>query len=172
MLCAPIFLFHQFSFVSQHIQTSAVTVYRLLTIGSVEIDMMEKQISKKKLERMAISGGNFSKPGQRREGTDFTVETLKKLLTDDVNLLERADSSINDKVSWTLLLLLFFFLVHSIVVLRVSFPVQLLGIGDEELYNILDRKALFTEPCPIPSEGEMYDIIALNDGGGILGQLE
>lgn len=83
-------------------QTSAVSVYRLLTIGSVEIDMMEKQISKKKLERMAISGGNFAKPGQRREGTDFTVDTLKKLLTDDVNLLERADSDTHDKVNITL----------------------------------------------------------------------
>lgn len=62
--------------------------------------MMEKQISKKKLERMAISGGNFAKPGQRREGTDFTVDTLKKLLTDDVNLLERADSDAHDKVRY------------------------------------------------------------------------
>ena len=43
-------------------------VYRFLTIGSVEIDMMEKQMSKKKLERMAISGGNFAKPGQQVSG--------------------------------------------------------------------------------------------------------
>ena len=42
-------------------QTRPVAVYRLLTAGSVDIDMMEKQISKKKLERMAIVGGDFHK---------------------------------------------------------------------------------------------------------------
>ena len=51
---------------------------------------MEKQISKKKLERMAISGGNFAAPGQRRG--DFTVDDLKGLLTDDVKLDEHAES--------------------------------------------------------------------------------
>jgi len=126
-------------------QTSAVAVYRLLTIGSVEIDMMEKQISKKKLERMAISGGNFAKPGQRREGTNFTLETLKQLLTDDVNLEERAENKHSDKLQ---------------------------GISDEELALILDRDALFKEPCAIPSEGKMFDIITANDGsGGMLGEL-
>lgn len=49
---------------------------------------------------------------------------------------------------------------------------QLLGIGDEELYRILNRDLLFAEPCSLASEGDMYDIIAINDGGGILGQLE
>merc|ERR1711937_86269 len=39
-------------------QTKPVVVYRLLTTGSVEISMMEKQISKKKLERMAVTGGD------------------------------------------------------------------------------------------------------------------
>jgi len=36
-------------------QTKAVAVYRMLTIGSVEIEMMEAQISKKKLERLSIT---------------------------------------------------------------------------------------------------------------------
>merc|ERR1711885_64362 len=41
-------------------QTKPVVVYRLLTTGSVEISMMEKQISKKKLERMAVTGGDYN----------------------------------------------------------------------------------------------------------------
>jgi hypothetical protein len=79
-------------------QTKPVAVYRLLTTGSVEIDMMEKQISKKKLERMAISGGNFARPGQRRDGDGsagaFTVDVLQQLLADDVNLDERAEDAV------------------------------------------------------------------------------
>lgn len=79
-------------------QTQPVAVYRLLTTGSVEIDMMEKQISKKKLERMAISGGNFARPGQRRDGggsgSAFTVDVLQQLLADDVNLDERAEGAV------------------------------------------------------------------------------
>ena len=78
-------------------QTKPVAVYRLLTTGSVEIDMMEKQISKKKLERMAISGGNFAKPGQRREGEAFTVDVLQHLLSDDVKLDERAEDAVSPR---------------------------------------------------------------------------
>ena len=37
-------------------QSRPVVVYRLLTAGTVEIEMMEKQISKKKLERLTIHG--------------------------------------------------------------------------------------------------------------------
>ena len=40
-------------------QKRAVVTYRLLTSGSVEIDMMKKQISKKKLERLTIHGGDY-----------------------------------------------------------------------------------------------------------------
>merc|ERR1739845_310858 len=40
-------------------QTRPVAVYRLLTLGSVDIEMMEKQMSKKKLERMTVVGGDF-----------------------------------------------------------------------------------------------------------------
>lgn len=36
-----------------------MVTYRLLTSGSVEIDMMKKQISKKKLERLTIHGGDY-----------------------------------------------------------------------------------------------------------------
>ena len=62
-----------------------VVVYRLLTCDSVEISMMEKQISKKKLERLTISGGDFRKAGVRSESTNLTINKLRKLLEDDVN---------------------------------------------------------------------------------------
>jgi len=111
-------------------QTKPVVVYRLLTIGSVEIELMEKQFSKKKLERMAIQGGNFTRPGQRRDGS-FTVDTLKNLLDDDVaNIQERA--SAEDRTQ---------------------------AISEEELELIMNRDKLFAEPCQIPTDGKMYDII-------------
>lgn len=123
-------------------QKKPVAVYRLLTHGSVEIDMMEKQISKKKLERMAIQGGNFAKPGQRREASSFTAETLKSLLTDDVKLDERSEEAATDKLN---------------------------GIGEDELTLIMDREQLFpggkAQPCGIPNEGRMYDIIAQQEAG-------
>jgi len=113
-------------------QKSNVSVYPLLTTGSVEIDMMEKQISKKKLERMTVSGGNFAKPGQRRDGGDFTVETLKALLADDVKLDERGEAVGVDRLA---------------------------GIDETEIVAIMDRAQLFAEPCKLPIEGKMYDII-------------
>jgi len=123
-------------------QKKPVAVYRLLTHGSVEIDMMEKQISKKKLERMAIQGGNFAKPGQRREASSFTVETLKSLLQDDVKLDERSEEANTDKLN---------------------------GIGENELSLVMDRSRLFpggkAQPCDIPNAGKMYDIIAEQEGG-------
>ena len=136
-------------------QTKPVLVYRFLTIGSVEIDMMEKQMSKKKLERMAVSGGNFSKPGQQRTAQSFTLDTLRNLLADDVNAIDK----------------------------RAEVEDQTEGIGDRELTDILDRKKVFSDwnfetnrlsgkPMLIPNEGEMYDVITTDDGkGGIMGGL-
>ena len=52
--------------------------------GSTRLFVMEnykKQISKKKLERMTVSGGNFAKPGQRREGSEFTMRRRHKCQT-------------------------------------------------------------------------------------------
>jgi len=49
-------------------QTRPVAVYRLLTVNSVDMEMMEKQVSKKKLERMTIAGGDFRKGGRRSRG--------------------------------------------------------------------------------------------------------
>lgn len=65
-----------------------MVVYRLLTAGSVEIDMMEKQISKKKLERLTIHGGDYRVAG-RRAGGQLTLNRLKNLLEDDVRNLSR-----------------------------------------------------------------------------------
>merc|ERR1712157_76510 len=64
-------------------QTRPVAGYRLLTTGSVDIEMMEKQISKKKLERMTITGGDYRKAGVRSRG-EFDAEDLGGLLEDDI----------------------------------------------------------------------------------------
>jgi hypothetical protein len=58
-------------------------VYRLLTVNSVDIEMMERQISKKKLERMTIAGGDFRRAGIRSKG-NLSFEYLSKLLESDV----------------------------------------------------------------------------------------
>ena len=53
--------------------------------------MMRKQISKKKLERLAIQGGDYRKAG-RRLGQTVTLSDLEQLLADDVKNLGRMDS--------------------------------------------------------------------------------
>eukprot|EP00616_Rhizochromulina_sp_CCMP1243_P008611 CAMPEP_0118998780 /NCGR_PEP_ID=MMETSP1173-20130426/63245_1 /TAXON_ID=1034831 /ORGANISM="Rhizochromulina marina cf, Strain CCMP1243" /LENGTH=752 /DNA_ID=CAMNT_0006950279 /DNA_START=20 /DNA_END=2278 /DNA_ORIENTATION=- len=125
-------------------QTKPVVVYRMICTGTVEVELMQKQFSKKKLERMAITGGQFSRPGQRSDG-EFSVERLRTLLDDDVaSMQERA--SIDDKT---------------------------VGISEQELELIMDRKQLFAEPCLIPAEGSMYDIVQpAEKGGGILGGMD
>ena len=69
-------------------QHRPVLVYRLLTVGSVEIEMMEKQISKKKLERLTIHGGDYRKAGAR-SSAQLTINKLRELLDDDVKNLKR-----------------------------------------------------------------------------------
>ena len=51
-------------------QKRPVAVYRLLTANSVEIQMFEKQISKNKLARMTVVGGDFSQAGVAPRGED------------------------------------------------------------------------------------------------------
>ena len=46
--------------------------------------MMERQISKKKLERLTIQGGDFRKAGERSHDTQLSLNKLRKLLEDDV----------------------------------------------------------------------------------------
>lgn len=124
-------------------QNRPVAVYRLLTVGSVDVEMMEKQISKNKLARMAISGGDFRSAGQR-VGGNFTVDKLDSLLEDDIKDLQGKGGD-----------------------------VESIKIDDEEFQSIMDRERLFAKgEKAIPTEGKMYDIIDQNKGGDIIGKLE
>merc|ERR1712183_863089 len=96
-------------------QTRPVAVYRLLTVNSVDIVMMEKQISKKKLERMAITGGDFRKAGSR-SGGEFTFKSLSTLLEDDIKDIHARGGDIES-----------------------------IQIDDKEFDAIMDRKRLFAD---------------------------
>jgi ATP-dependent DNA helicase len=123
-------------------QTRPVAVYRLLTCNSVDIEMMEKQISKKKLERMTIAGGDFRKAGRRSQG-DITFEKLQSLLVSDIKDMSAKGDDVED-----------------------------LKLCDEEFELIMDRKTLFgKEKDAIPGEGKMYDVIDAA-GGDFLGAME
>lgn len=105
-------------------------------MGSVEIDMMKKQVSKKKLERLTIQGGDFRKAGMKKA---ITLDELKHLLEDDVRNLTRQEQNKDGNSEW----------LHR-------------EISDEELELILDRDSLFADSNSgesVPAEGEMYDII-------------
>ena len=130
-------------------QKNPVVVYRLLTAGSVEIDMLEKQISKKKLERMTIHGGDFAKAGYRAEG-NLTVSKLRSLLEDDVANLSRVANVGHSKMT------------------KGAF------MSDEELNMVCDRDRLFKTLAAqgtstaaaaaslhdaLPLEGDMYDVV-------------
>ena len=111
-------------------QDRPVAVYRLLTVNSVDIEMMEKQISKKKLERMAIVGGDFRKAGSRSRG-EFKTEALNSLLDDDVKDIQMKGTD-----------------------------VESIKIDDVEFEYIMNREKLFaTGEAGIPTEGKMYDVI-------------
>jgi ATP-dependent DNA helicase len=151
-------------------QSNDVIVYRLLTLNSVEIDMMKKQLSKKKLERLTIHGGDFRRAG-RRQGS-VSIEDLRKLLEDDVRSIVKKDTAGEDK-GW----------LNNY-------------IDDEELDLIMNRLRIFSsfsvadsddrndsvssvkgkrsrgqedtakrtkcqELLTIPTEGEMYDFVNL-----------
>lgn len=79
-------------------QTRPVAVYRLLTCNSVDIEMMEKQVSKKKLERMTIAAGDFRKAGSRSMG-EMTFEKLQGLLKSDIQDLEGKQDVEDIKIS-------------------------------------------------------------------------
>lgn len=122
-------------------QTRPVAVYRLLTVGSVDIEMMEKALSKKKLERMAIAGGEFRQPGQRASG-EMSFKHLTELLSDDIKDLQLKGQDEDN-----------------------------LMISDEEFELIMDRGTLFAEgEKGIATEGKMYDILDAG-GADILGAM-
>ena len=123
-------------------QTHPVAVYRLLTVNSVDIDMMEKQVSKKKLERMTIAGGDFRKAGRRSTGI-FDTEQLQNLLKSDISDLNAKGGDVED-----------------------------VKISDEEFEMIMDRKRLFAKGGDaIPTEGRMYDVIEAATGD-VLGSMK
>ena len=116
-------------------QTRPCAVYRLLTSNSVDIEMMEKQVSKKKLERMTIAGGDFRNAGKRSMG-EMTFDKLQNLLQSDIQDLQGRGADIED-----------------------------IKISDEEFELIMDRKTLFgVGEKTIPLEGKMYDVINANAG--------
>jgi ATP-dependent DNA helicase len=107
-----------------------VAVYRLITINSVDIEMMEKQMSKKKLERMTIAGGDFRKAGRRSRG-EITFDHLQNLLQNDVKNLNTKGGDVEN-----------------------------IAINQEEFDDIMDRKKLFLSgKNAIRTEGKMYDLI-------------
>jgi ATP-dependent DNA helicase len=111
-------------------QDRPVAVYRLLTVNSVDIEMMEKQVSKKKLERMTIAGGDFRKAGRRSRG-EIDADQLATLLQSDIKDMNAKGGDVED-----------------------------IRISDEEFDLIMDRNRLFsTGPDAVPLEGRMYDII-------------
>ncbi|KAG5190171.1 P-loop containing nucleoside triphosphate hydrolase protein [Tribonema minus] len=135
-------------------QQHPVVVYRLLTMASVEIEMMEKQMSKKKLERMAIAGGDFRKVGRRSRGA-LTPQALRRLLADEIaNLRQRAEAG-----------------PETAAVNAQSTTEG--AISEDELDVIMDRQRIFgdyavysnrsgvppTEGDLIPKEGHMYDFV-------------
>ena len=123
-------------------QTKPVAVYRLLTFGSVDIDMMEKALSKKKLERMTIAGGGFKKPGHRAN-MEMSFNTLVELLSDDIKDLQSKGQDESN-----------------------------IMISDEEFEMIMNREKLFAEgKDAIPTEGRMYDILEAA-AGDLLGAME
>jgi len=124
-------------------QTRPVMVYRLLTNGSVEISMMEKQISKKKLERMAVTGGDYNKAGRRSRG-ELTTQGLRTLLDDDVNIASRIADQGSGAAEGEL--------------------------TEAELELVMDRTKIFSEES-IPTEGKMYDVVAGANGAGLLADL-
>lgn len=122
-------------------QTRPVAVYRLLTVNSVDIEMMEKQISKRKLERMTIAGGEFKKPGGRASGS-LSFKELSTLLSDDIRDLQAKGGDIEN-----------------------------VRIDDNEFDLIMDRTRLFAEgDASIPTEGKMYDVLDPS-GGDFLGAM-
>jgi ATP-dependent DNA helicase len=115
-------------------QTRPVAVYRLLTVNSVDIEMMQKQISKKKLERMTIAGGEFKTPGTRKG--EMSEVVLSSLLSDDIQNLEAKGED-----------------VENVTISKEEFDLimdrsKLFGEGQDA----------------IPTEGRMYDVLEAATG--------
>jgi len=103
--------------------------------------MMEKQMSKKKLERMTIAGGDFRKAGRRSKGT-ISFDHLQNLLQSDVKDMNTKGADVEN-----------------------------VSISKDEFDLIMDRKTLFQSgDSAVPTEGNMYDIIDTATGD-VLGSM-
>jgi ATP-dependent DNA helicase len=125
-------------------QKNNVVIYRLLCPGTCEIEMMEKQVSKKKLERMTIHGGDFGKAGQR-SGASLTIKRLRQLLADDVNLGKRMEGK-------------------SVAASKKG-GISEGEISEDELNLIMDRDKVFSANNDFTEEGDMFDVVKQEDGG-------
>lgn len=121
-------------------QTKNVISYRLLTTGSVEIDMMKRQISKKKLERLTIHGGDYRKAGQREGGrSGISIDDLKGLLEDDVKNLSRMETGGDASSS--------------------SDSYLQRDISDAELDVVMNRELLFGHLAPLTNPDNHFGVL-------------
>jgi ATP-dependent DNA helicase len=154
-------------------QTKPVVVYRLITAHSIENIMLGKANSKRKLERLVITRGNFkqrkaSDALQNAASKKLGSEELKELLKDDVELREGDEADMSG------------------------------AINDTELEMIMDRERLFADTenmgCaaegyatkgkspkgkspskkrkkadPVPQRGAGYEVVEEVTSQGILG---
>ena len=92
--------------------------------------MFEKQISKNKLARMTVVGGDFSQAGVRSQGEDsFTVAKLGALLADDISKMQERREKMGGQTA--------------------------ADISEAEFELIMRRASLFDKKKPIPLEVEM-----------------
>ena len=87
-------------------------------------------MSKKKLERMTVVGGDFRKAGLRSRG-EFSQEQLQNLLSDDIKDLQQKTFEAGKSKD--------------------------ISIEDQEFNNIMDRKTLFSEQ--LKKEGNMHNVV-------------
>lgn len=99
---------------------------------------------------MTIRGGDFGKAG-KRGGGEFTLDRLRDLLEDDVKNLTRMafDPKLRKECAGD--------------ATNVSNS-KLCDISDDELGMIMDRERVFAADSDIPVEGDMYDIIPVENG--------
>ena len=98
-------------------------------------------MSKKKLERMTIAGGDFRKAGRRSQG-EITLDHLQNFLQSDVKDMNAKGGDVEN-----------------------------IAIDADEFDMIMDRKRLFAAgKNAVPTEGKMYDIIDAA-GGDVLASM-
>jgi hypothetical protein len=124
--------------------------YRLLTSGSVEIDMMKKQMSKKKLERLTMQGGDYRKAGRREGQQSVTLDELRALLQDDVKNLHRREQEGRRGNA------------GADISVETATAVEWIqkDISDHELDLIMDRRKLFPEMTlsALPSTASLLSV--------------